>query len=521
MASAGRWQVGPQQHSRRERLPCDLETGSPRPNNWQWDFHKALPCPAFSPLQCLCKRTSGSEQQWFKLGVYACGRRAYLQNSQWHPHSSHRCSGAAGKRYHIGAKRQSPKSINVRRKPCGAPSTTMQQDKQCQQSPSMEKSQNAQSQISPDPLRQNADVQDADRITKLRCKKGLSALEAMASKGIKQRHLFLLYQSVILSVTDYGLGLTTLSQSNLLRLDRVQKEAMRVILATTKNTSIEDMRYLLDLTSIVVRHKMEQVKAYLNTMQNPKNPLHDAVKEEKGVQTGKKQVMNGSSRTINPACMRSRRTQASKELGKTSIEFKPYYKTPLSENPGTPCREWPASKASAEVQVLVEANSKPHDIVIYTDGSVTRDRSGWSFTVMQGGRTVHEDSGAHSHDLKPDHGGRSSHTCNTVASLSVWRTDFTYHHCHRLIEPPAKDGVWNGLPDWHTAMHSLLLQRLLWIYCPWHAWVSENERTDRHHIWSASWQGRGAQRLEELSEHGHPRASQHWSPEGKRSGERK
>ena len=33
--------------------------------------------------------------------------------------------------------------------------------------------------------------------------------------------------------------------------------------------------------------------------------------------------------------------------------------------------------------MLVEANSKPHDIVIYTDGSVTRDRSGWGFTVKQ------------------------------------------------------------------------------------------------------------------------------------------
>ena len=62
--------------------------------------------------------------------------------------------------------------------------------------------------------------------TKLRCKKGLSASKAMASKGIEQRHLLLLYQSVILSVIDYGLGLTTLSQSNLLKLDRVQNEAM-------------------------------------------------------------------------------------------------------------------------------------------------------------------------------------------------------------------------------------------------------------------------------------------------------
>ena len=65
--------------------------------------------------------------------------------------------------------------------------------------------------------------------TNLRYKKGLSALKAMASKGIEQRHRFLQYQSVILSVIDYGLGITTLSQSNLLKLDRVQNEAMGVI----------------------------------------------------------------------------------------------------------------------------------------------------------------------------------------------------------------------------------------------------------------------------------------------------
>ena len=41
--------------------------------------------------------------------------------------------------------------------------------------------------------------------------------------------------------------------------------------------------------------------------------------------------------------------------------------------------------------MIVEVNSKLHDIMIYTDGSVTRDRSGWEFTVKQDGRTVHED----------------------------------------------------------------------------------------------------------------------------------
>ena len=95
-----------------------------------------------------------------------------------------------------------------------------------------------QSQIPRDSLRRNTDVQTQVESAKLRCKKGLSALKAMASKGIEQLHLFMLYQSVIHSIIDYGLGLTTLSQSSLLKLDREQSKAMRVILGTTKDTSI-------------------------------------------------------------------------------------------------------------------------------------------------------------------------------------------------------------------------------------------------------------------------------------------
>ena len=169
--------------------------------------------------------------------------------------------------------------------------------------------------------------------TKLRCKKGLSALKAMASKGIERRHLFLLYQSVI----DYGLGLTTLSQSNLLKLDRVQNEAMTVILGTTKDTPIETMRYLLDLPSMETRHKEEQVKAYLNAMQNPKNLLHDAVKEEKGCRLARgKSWMGQAEQSIQHVCSLTELKQV-RDWEKHPVEFKPYYKTLLSENPGTHC----------------------------------------------------------------------------------------------------------------------------------------------------------------------------------------
>ena len=48
-----------------------------------------------------------------------------------------------------------------------------------------------------------------------------------------QFQFFLLYPSGVLSVIDYGLGLTTMAQTYLLNLDRVQNEAMRVIFENT------------------------------------------------------------------------------------------------------------------------------------------------------------------------------------------------------------------------------------------------------------------------------------------------
>ena len=128
----------------------------------------------------------------------------------------------------------------------------------------------------------------------------------------------------------------------------------------------------------------------------PKNPLHDAVKEDKGCRLARdKSWMGQAEQSIQHGCDLTELKQM-REWEKYLAEFKPYYKTLLPENLGTHCRECPAGKINADIHMLVEGNSKPHDILIYTDGSVTRDRSGWVFTVKQGGRTVHEYSGAHS-----------------------------------------------------------------------------------------------------------------------------
>ena len=60
-----------------------------------------------------------------------------------------------------------------------------------------------------------------------------------------------------------------MAQTNLLKLDRVQNEAMRVILGTTKDTTTETMRFMLDLSPMQIRQKLEQVKAYFSAVENP------------------------------------------------------------------------------------------------------------------------------------------------------------------------------------------------------------------------------------------------------------
>ena len=69
--------------------------------------------------------------------------------------------------------------------------------------------------------------------------------------------------------------------------------------------------------------------------------------------------------------------------------------TLLPEELGMHCREWPAGKTESEIKLLNQENSKPRDLIVYTDGLVSKDQLGWGFTVKQGATTTHEDSAAY------------------------------------------------------------------------------------------------------------------------------
>ena len=95
---------------------------------------------------------------------------------------------------------------------------------------------------------------------------------------------------------------------NMLQLDRVRNEAMRVILGTTRDTPTETKRFMLDLSPMQTRQKVEQVKAYFSAVKLPKT--HSTKP------TGTAQVLDGSGRGLNTASMPADRAQANQGVGK-------------------------------------------------------------------------------------------------------------------------------------------------------------------------------------------------------------
>ena len=87
----------------------------------------------------------------------------------------------------------------------------------------------------------------------------------------------------------------------------------------------------------------------------------------------------------------------------------------------------------------------------------------------------------------------------------------------KLDDSAAKSGDLDGLP-WLAHSHTQPLAAKTAVDLP-PRWLLESE--GRHCKWCTSWQGRCAERFEELCEHGLTRASQRWMPQGKWSGEGK
>ena len=208
-----------------------------------------------------------------------------------------------------------------------------------------------------------------------------------------QKILVILFQALVASVMEYGLGLLTLSKSQVQRLDVIQNEGMRAILGCTKDTSAEAMRHLLDLPTVSERHKLAQVKAFLKVASDKKHPLHDKIGREYTSRLKRGSEWTNQAAITIGQCLSVdsiRRGEAWLEISDEAEQF-----TAVIADLGRECREWAPGAANAEIEATIDEVSGPEDVIVFTDGSVKRDeKSGWAFTARVNGITVSEGSGA-------------------------------------------------------------------------------------------------------------------------------
>ena len=316
-----------------------------------------------------------------------------------------------------------------------------------------------------------------DHITRIvqRSRKGLTALKTMAGAKMPQKILVILYQALVVSVMEYGLGLLTLSKSQLQRLDVIQNEGMRAILGCTKDTSAEAMRYLLDLPTASERHKLAQVKAYLKVASDKKHPLHDKIGREytsrlkRGSEwTNQAAVTIGQCLSVDSV----RRGEAWLEIPDEAEQF-----TAVIANLGRECREWAPGAANAEIEATISEVSGPDDVIVFTDGSVKRgEKSGWAFTARVNGITVSEGSGA----VEMTASSMAMEVKAVTEALQFLATSAYKKAVIVTDSMSTLQKIQKGMlySDWIDLIKRSELQTITWLFCPGHSGVQGNERAD-------------------------------------------
>ena len=316
-----------------------------------------------------------------------------------------------------------------------------------------------------------------DHISRIivKARKGLVALKTMAAARMSQKILVILYQTLVLSVINYGFGLLTLSAAQLDRLEVIQNESMRAILGCTKDTSAEAMRYLLGFPTMAERHKIAQVKAFLRVSEDKKHPLHSKVglRPQSRLKRGAEWMTEATKTIENSLSVESIRR------GTSWTYFDDYQQqyTKVVATLGRECRKWQEGETDKAIEDLISRNSNEEDAVVFTDGSVQRGvKSGWGFTVRMHGTIVAERSGAVDittssmlmevkaitealHYLKENQHRRAVIVTDSMSTLQKIQKEYLY-------------------VDWVRIITDSVLERLIWIFSPGHAGVKGNERAD-------------------------------------------
>ena len=310
----------------------------------------------------------------------------------------------------------------------------------------------------------------------IKARRGLAAMRVMSAAKCAQQLLFLLYQGLVLSVIEYAMAILTLSPRQTERLDKIQNEAMRIILGCTRDTEIRAMRYLLDCPTIDHRLQLCRARGYLRISGDKTHPLHLEIGRPKGCRLKRGKSWMGRAEDVIQRVCALEDIEPGEEWVQVPVDFQAFFKVIItldrSSKNNTPVA------LEAEVQALVEDTFQGNDIVIYTDGSVIRHvRSSWAYTARSGGRVVQEESGAFAVTT-------SSMTMEIMAvsrALAWMETQIANHVCILSDSMSMISRVRTGWVrgQWLESVKRSSVQGVTFIFVPGHAGVVGNERADR------------------------------------------
>ncbi|RUS87822.1 hypothetical protein EGW08_004421 [Elysia chlorotica] len=144
-------------------------------------------------------------------------------------------------------------------------------------------------------------------------------------------------------------------------------------------------------------------------------------------------------------------------------------------------RECAAAVTEQDIRKLIHDNSKRHDPIIYTDGSVKRGiQSGWGFVCYSENRVIHEESGAAATTTSS-----MKMEIEAITKALEWiklTRPTTTHAVFLTDSQSALKKIECGFMrmEWMTAViRPTAISSITWIFCPGHAGVKGNERADK------------------------------------------
>ena len=141
------------------------------------------------------------------------------------------------------------------------------------------------------------------------------------------------------------------------------------------------------------RHKLAQVKAYTRVAADVSNPLHTKIGRDTKTRLKRgAEWLTQASRTIE-GCMSVESVRKGEAWPQLQVDTERF--TEVIATLGRQCREWAPGATHAEVETLIEENSLAGDLIVFTDGSVLRNkRSGRAYSARLNGSIIFENPSA-------------------------------------------------------------------------------------------------------------------------------